>query len=155
VEIRYGGVTLPYSTVDKEPHVHPGDIIENERLGAVLASIQAAQTKRDEARLASPKMTVAQKDRLRAKRQRLNEDAPASEAAAKSGRGRPPKVIRPTRITLAGVDPNGPVQAFFDRFAAEQKDRRRRKSVPGNQRKRERELAAALSRSIPRRSEAA
>ena len=155
VEIRCGGLTLPYSTVDKEPHVSPGDIVENKRLGAVLATIQAAQSKRDEARLASPKMTVAQKDRLRAKRQRLNGDAPASEATAKSGRGRPPKVSRPTRITLAGVDPNGPVQAFFDRFAAEQKERRRRKSVPGNQRKRERELAAALARPASRRSEAA
>jgi hypothetical protein len=149
VEIRFGGVNLPYSTVDKEPHVRPGDIVEDKRLGVVLATIQTAQTKRDEVRLASPKMTVAQKDRLRAKRQRLNEDAPASTVAAKSGRGRPPKVSRPTRITLAGVDPNGPVQAFFDRFAAVQKDRRRRKSVPGNQRKRERELAAALSRSAP------
>ena len=62
VEIRCGGLTLPYSaTVDKEPHVSPGDVVENKRLGAVLATIQAAQTKRDEARLASPKMTVAQR----------------------------------------------------------------------------------------------
>jgi hypothetical protein len=102
-------------------------LVENKRLGSVLATIQAAHTKRDEARLASPKMTVAQQDRLRAKLQRLNEVAPASEAAAKSRRCRPPRVSRPTRITLAGVDPNGPVQALFDRLAAEQKDGRRRK----------------------------
>jgi hypothetical protein len=154
VELRCGGVTLPYCTVDKEPHVSPGEVVENKRLGAVLATIQAAQTKRDEARLASAKMTVVQKDRLRARRQRLREGAPALEASGKPRRGRPPKVSRPTRITLSGVDPNGPVQAFFDRFAAEQAERRRRYSVPGNQRKRERELAAAAARSVrPRKSE--
>jgi hypothetical protein len=140
--------------VDKEPHVNPGDVVENKRLGAVLATIQAAQTKRDEARLASRKMTVVQKDRLRAKRRRLREGTPAAlEAPGKPRRGRPPKVVRPTRITLAGVDPNGPVQAFFDRFAAEQAERRRRHSVPGNQRKREREFAAAVARSArPRKA---
>jgi hypothetical protein len=147
VEIRSGGVTLPYTTIDKEPHVSPGEIVENKRLGAVLATIQAAQTKRDEARLASLKMTVEQKDRLRARRQRLHDGAPALEAPAKSPGVRPPKVSRATRITLTGVDPNGPVQAFFDRFAAEQVEKRRRHSIPGNQRKRERELAAALARS--------
>jgi hypothetical protein len=146
VELRCGGVTLPYSTVDKEPHISPGDVVENKRLGAVLATIQAAQIKRDEARLASPKMTVLQKDRLRARRQRLRKSVPGLEAPSMPRRGRPPKVSRPTRIALAGVDPSGPVQAFFDRFAAEQAERRRRYSVPGNQRKRERELAAAAAR---------
>ena len=77
VEVRCGGVTLPYASVDNEPQVSPGEVVENKRLGAVLATIQAAQTKRDEARLASPKMTVVKKDRLRARRQRLREDAPA------------------------------------------------------------------------------
>jgi hypothetical protein len=46
VEIRCGAITLAYATVDKEPHVSPGDVVENKRLGAVLATIQAAQTKR-------------------------------------------------------------------------------------------------------------
>jgi hypothetical protein len=151
VEIRCGGVTLAYSTVDKEPHVSPGDIVENKRLGAVLATIQAVQTRRDKARLASPKMTVVQKDRLRARRQRLRVGAPALEGAGKPRRARPPTVSQPARITLASVDPNGPVQAFFDRFAAEQAERHLRYSVPGNQRKRERELAAAATR--PRTSE--
>jgi hypothetical protein len=147
VELRCGEVTLPYCAVDKEPHVSPGDVVENKRLSAVLATIQAAQTKRDEVRLASPKMTVVQKDRLRARRQRLRESTPALEASGKPRRGRPPKVSRPTRITLAGVDPDGPVQAFFDRFAAEQAERRRRYNVPGHQHKREREIAAAAARS--------
>jgi hypothetical protein len=151
VEIRCGGVALAYSTVDKEPHVSPGDVVENKRLGAVLATIQAVQTKRDEARLASPKMTVVQKDRLRARRQRLREGAPALEAAGKPRGARPPTVSQTTSITLASVDPNGPVQAFLDRFAAEQAEKLRRYSVPGNQRKREREFAAAATR--PRTSE--
>ena len=154
VEIRYGGVTLAYSTVDSEPHVSPGDVVENKRLGAVLATIQAAQTKRDEARLASRKMTVVQKDRLRARLQRLREGAPALEAAGKPRRDRPLTVSQPTRITLASVDPNGPVQTFLDRFAADQAEKHRRYSVPGNQRKREREFAAAATRSArPRTSE--
>jgi hypothetical protein len=50
-------------------------------------------------------------------------------------------------MSLTDVDSNGPVQAFFDRFAAEQAERRRRYSVPGNQRKRDREAAAAAARS--------
>src|SRR4028119_2214100 len=41
-------------------------LVENKRLGAVLATIQAAQVRRDEARLASPKLTLRRKERLRA-----------------------------------------------------------------------------------------
>ena len=103
------GVTLAYSSVDKEPHVSPGDVVENKRLGAVLSDDPAVQSKRDEARLASPKMTVVQKDRLRARRRRLKEG--------------PATVSQSTRITLASVDPNGPVPAFLDRFAAEQAEK--------------------------------
>jgi hypothetical protein len=44
VEIRCGSLSLPYSTVEKEPHVSPRDVVENKRLGAVLATILAAQT---------------------------------------------------------------------------------------------------------------
>jgi hypothetical protein len=110
VEIRHGGTRLPYLPIGKEPHVTAGDIVENKRLAAVLTAIQVRQVKRDEARLASPKMTLARKERLRAKRQAAL--APAATAPVKPRRGRPPKVSRPSRITLAGVDPNGPVQAF-------------------------------------------
>ena len=88
---------------------------------------------------------------IRVAKETLREGAPALEGAGKPRRARPPTVSQPARITLASVDPNGPVQAFFDRFAAEQAERHRRYSVPGNQRKRERELAAAATR--PRTSE--
>jgi hypothetical protein len=63
LEIRHGGTVMPYVPVDKQPHVRPGDIVENKHLGAVLSIVQATQVKRDEARLASPKMTVAQERR--------------------------------------------------------------------------------------------
>ena len=145
VEIRRGVLTLPYSTVEKEPHVSSGDIVENKRLGAVLATIQAAQAKRDEARLASPKMTVAQKERLRARRQSAAGVASVPETQ-RGRRGRPPNVSRPDRITVAGLDPTGPVQAFFDRFAIEQAERRRRQNASGNDRKRAREFEAAKAR---------
>jgi hypothetical protein len=48
-------------------------LVENKRLGAVLATIQLAQAQRDVVRLASPKMTLRQKERIRASR-----PAPAS-----------------------------------------------------------------------------
>jgi hypothetical protein len=138
-------VRLPYCTVDKAPHVSPGDIVENKRLGAVLATIQAAQAKRDEGRLASPKMTIAQKERLRARRPSVQVAAQVTETRTRR-RGRPPKVSRPDRVTVAGVDPNGPLQAFFDEFAAEQAERRRKYNDAGNDRKRAREFEAVKRR---------
>jgi transposase len=142
VESRHGGTALPYLPQDKNPHVRPGDIVENKRLGAVLAAIQVAQGKRDEERLVSPKMTVAQKQRLRAKRKDLFSSA--TTVAPPKRRGRPPK--RPDRITLDGVDSNGPVQAFFDQFAVQQAERRRKYNDAGNERKRAREFDAARTR---------
>ncbi|MEO5767985.1 MAG: hypothetical protein ABIS92_06505 [Polyangia bacterium] len=53
VEIPCAGLKLPYSMIDKQPHVSAGVVVENKRLGAVLATILAKQTERDAARLAS------------------------------------------------------------------------------------------------------
>jgi hypothetical protein len=78
-------------------------------------------------------MTIAQKDRLRARRQKA-QGAPPVVEMPKRPRGRPPKVSRPDRITVAGVDPSGPVQAFFDQFAVEQAARRRKYNDAGNDR---------------------
>src|SRR5450432_3950333 len=69
VEIQCAGRTLPYSIFDKNPHVAAGAIVENKRLGAVLAVIQAAQNERDRTRLASRKLTLRQKERILAARQ--------------------------------------------------------------------------------------
>jgi hypothetical protein len=61
---------LPYSIFDKNPIVGQGDIVENKRLGAVLAFIQAQQIERDETRVSSRALTGRQKDRIRVERSR-------------------------------------------------------------------------------------
>ena len=43
----------------------PGEVVENKRLAAILSLIQAGQEERDERRLASKKLTIRQKDRIR------------------------------------------------------------------------------------------
>jgi hypothetical protein len=47
VEIHCDGRKLPYSALDQHPHVDPGEVVENKRLGAVLATIQRGQAQRD------------------------------------------------------------------------------------------------------------
>jgi len=66
VALRCEGNLLPHSIFDKNPIVTQGAIVENTRLGAVLAAIQASQTQRDQARLASRELPLREKDRLRA-----------------------------------------------------------------------------------------
>jgi len=70
VELRCQGRLLPYSIFDKNPIVSQGAIVENKRLGAVLAVIQANQTQRDHARLASRTLSLREKERLRQARAR-------------------------------------------------------------------------------------
>lgn len=120
VEIQCEGRTLPYSIFDKNPHVAAGAIVENKRLGAVLAVIQAGQDQRDRSRLASRKLTLRQKDRIRA----------AGEA------GRAPDL----GTNDAGV---GAVAAFLDQFAKDQKERTKAQNRRAAQRREER--AQALS----------
>jgi hypothetical protein len=74
VEIHAGGTSLPYSIFEQNPCITQGAIVENKRLGAVLAVIQKAQIERDRARLASKKLTVRENDRIRAA---WEESAPA------------------------------------------------------------------------------
>jgi hypothetical protein len=146
VEIYCDRRKLPCSTLDKNPHVNPGEVVENKRLGAVLATIQLAQAQRDVVRLASPKVTLRQKERIRASRPPAAA-VPASAVPPAKRRGRQPKDT--SRIVLAGVDPHGPVQAFLDRFADEQAERRKKSNAKANERKREREFAAAKARAQP------
>jgi hypothetical protein len=68
IEIRCNGRTLPFTAFDKNPVVAQGAVVENKRLDAVLAFIQAGQSERDRSRLASKKLTLRQKERLRAVR---------------------------------------------------------------------------------------
>ncbi len=59
-----------------DPRVQHGDIVANKRLGAVLAQIQKDQQERDRQRLASRNLTLRQKARIRAARERSDATAP-------------------------------------------------------------------------------
>ena len=68
VELQHQGRKLPYSVFEKNPCVPQGVVVENKRLGAALAIIQAAQAERDRAKLASRTLTIREKERVRAVR---------------------------------------------------------------------------------------
>ena len=76
LELRHEGRTLPFRAFDEQRRVTQGDIVSNKRLAAVLLQIQADQRKRDEERLASPKVTRRQMERIRPARARA--DAPVA-----------------------------------------------------------------------------
>ena len=81
VEVFHGGERLPSRVFfDKEQRVTDADIVANKRLGAVLAQIQRDQQERDRERLASPKLTLRQKERIRAAQVRAHAPAPGSTA---------------------------------------------------------------------------
>jgi hypothetical protein len=114
VEIQCAGRTLPFSVFDQNPHVAAGAIVENKRLGAMLAVIQAAQDGRDQVRLASKKLTIRQKDRIRA----------AGEACR-----------TPTLSSGAGT---GAVAAFLEQFEKDQKERTKAQNLRAAKRREER-----------------
>jgi hypothetical protein len=81
IELRHAGQLLPCSVFfDKDPHVSQGAIVANKRLSAVLIQIQADQRERDRQRLASKKLTLRQKARIRADQDRANAPSPPKEA---------------------------------------------------------------------------
>jgi hypothetical protein len=65
VKITYEGRELPFRIFERQPLIDAGAIVENKRLGAALEVIQVSQEKRDHERLASKKLTLRQKERLR------------------------------------------------------------------------------------------
>jgi hypothetical protein len=65
-EIRAQERVLPYSLFEDNPRITQAAIVENKRLGAVLAAVQKAQIERDRLRPDSKKLTVREKDRIRA-----------------------------------------------------------------------------------------
>jgi hypothetical protein len=78
IEIFHAGKSLLYRVFfEKDPHVSQGDIVANKRLGAVLAQIQADQRERDLQRLANPKLTLRQKERIRAAQARAEASTPS------------------------------------------------------------------------------
>ncbi len=103
VELHCEGRVLPYSIFDKNPIVSQGAIVENKRLGAVLAAIQVQQVQRDHALLASRKLSLRQKERLRQARERP--EVPIVESRPKPrnrtsllGFDKKLQVERPTRL---------------------------------------------------------
>ncbi len=66
VEVRHAGKPLPCRALfDKDPCVQQGAIVANKRLGVVLSKIRCDQRERDRQRLASRKLTIRQKHRIR------------------------------------------------------------------------------------------
>lgn len=148
VEIHCQGTLLPYSVLDKQPLVSPGEVVENKRLGAVLTLIQTGQQERDRRRLASKKLTLRQKDRIREARSKggLADTIPAAADASPTPPSSPDRLARAFATTLPLGRGGGPVAAFMDNFLAEQKAKRKKSNDLSNQRKRDRELLAAKAR---------
>jgi hypothetical protein len=128
VDIRYEGRSLPYSVYNQQPVIAQGEIVENKRLGAALGMIRAIQDERDSARLASKKVSLRGKDRIRK----------ARLAAGRRGAPDP-------RELLPGMAISGPVAEYLNRFAEEQRLKRKRANDLINERKRQRQIEAALT----------
>jgi len=116
IEIHAEGQSLPYSIFDQNPNVTQGAVVENKRLGAALAIIQAAQSERDRIRLDSKKLTIRQKDRIRAAR-----DA-----------------SQPSEPVETSSDRLGAVAAYFQQFEKEQEERRKAQNLKAAERRKER-----------------
>jgi len=123
VDIRHGEQVLPYSVFDKNPHISQGAIVENKRLDAVLTVIRAAQVRRDEQNLASRKLTLRQKERIRASQVKAGMPAPA-----------------PERLDA--------VSEYMHRFAAEQEERQRARNLRARERRKQQAIAT-LSAPLP------
>ena len=119
---------LPYSGLDQQPLVPQGEIVENKRLRAVLGVIRASQDHREVRRLASTKIFLRVKERIQRTR------------AAESATG--------SRQLLPGMNFSAPVAAYFARFAEEPRTKRKRFNDVINERKRQEQIAAALTREV-------
>jgi len=82
VEIRHNDRSLAFTLFDQCPHVNQGEVVENKRLGAVLAEIQQRQKSRDEVRLQSKGLTLRQKARIREQQAQAAQAAPLASSAA-------------------------------------------------------------------------
>lgn len=76
VEVRYKDKPLPCRVFfDKNPHVTQGAIVADKRLDAVLSQIRSNQQERDRKRLKSRRLTLRQKERIRAAMTRAEDSA--------------------------------------------------------------------------------
>ena len=62
--VRYNGVDLPYRTFDKRPQVNQAAIVENKRLGPILAYIAEQQKKLDMSRSAKAPRRRGQRNHM-------------------------------------------------------------------------------------------
>ena len=138
---RCAGHLLPYAVLDQQPLVAPGEIVENKRLGAVLSVIYAGQEERDQRRLASKKLTLRQKERLRATRAQVGRAPNAAMVVIPPGPG-PDRLAQALAATQARAGCGPAMADFLARFTAEQKARRKKYNDVSKQRKRDRELLA-------------
>lgn len=109
----------------------------------MLALIHTGQEERDQRRLASPKLTLRQKVRLR--EARAHAHRPPNQTATASA-PRPDRLAQALSATLPIDRSGGKLAAFMATFAAEQKAKQKKSSAVGNQGKRDRELLAARAR---------
>jgi hypothetical protein len=128
VEIRHQGRSLPYLIHDQQPQIIQGEVVENKRLGAVLAAIQATHAIRDAKSLASSKRTLREKARLR-------------EARLQAGLQEVPAPPTPQQDAFA---------AYFAEFMTEQRHKQKVESERAKERRLDRQVAAALARQPPR-----
>jgi len=128
VEIRHDGHLLPYDLFEREARIAQGEIVENKRLGAALAAIQATHEIRDAARLGSKKLTLREKARIvEARLEAKLPPTPPTEGSNGSG--------MPTAVA-----------EYLARFAEEQRLKRKRQRDASNERNRQRQVGTAQHR---------
>lgn len=110
VRIEYRGVELPAKAFAKDARVNPGAIVENKLLSHTLSIIETAQLKRDENRLASKRMTLRDKDKLR------KAMGATAELDAYTKRIKKPPTYPPMQLTAASTkaDPLAHLMAWVD-----------------------------------------
>ncbi len=77
IEIRHSGQPLACRAfLKRDPHVTQAAIVANKRLEAALIKVRSDQQERDRRRLASPRLTIRQKNRIRAAMARADAAGP-------------------------------------------------------------------------------
>jgi transposase len=128
IEIQYQGRSLPFAVYDKQPLIPQGELVESKRLSTVLAAIQVSHELRDAERLTSKKVTLREKERLLQDRAAVN------------------LPLMPVMSSRQNSPLPEPVAAYIARFREEQRLKTKRHNDATNERKRQREVAAALAR---------
>jgi hypothetical protein len=100
VHIEYHGTELSAKAFSKDARVNPGAVVENKLLSHTLRIIEAAQRERDESRLASKRLTLRDKEKLRKTMGITN------ELHAYPKRVKKPPTYPPMQLKAADPDPH-------------------------------------------------